>query len=75
MPLELIAVDNINTAIRNGEPNKTTDALMRPEAQLPEVYPSAAAVYQSELFNLQQQNPVVSWKPFRCIFEGPELNN
>ncbi|KAJ6650363.1 hypothetical protein lerEdw1_011215, partial [Lerista edwardsae] len=52
----LIAVDNINTAIRSGDPNKTIAALMRPEAQLPEVYPSAAAVYQSELFNLQQQN-------------------
>ncbi|XP_066469556.1 ras GTPase-activating-like protein IQGAP2 isoform X2 [Tiliqua scincoides] len=55
---KLIAVDNINTAIRTGDPNKTIAALMRPEAQLPEVYPSAAAVYQSELFNLQQQNAV-----------------
>lgn len=33
---------------------------MKPEAQLPEVYPSAATVYQTELFNLQQQNAVVS---------------
>uniref|UniRef100_A0ACB8EPY6 Ras GTPase-activating-like protein iqgap2 n=1 Tax=Sphaerodactylus townsendi TaxID=933632 RepID=A0ACB8EPY6_9SAUR len=55
---KLIAVDHINTAIRNCDPNKTIAALMKPEAQLPEVYPSAATVYQTELFNLQQQNAV-----------------
>ncbi|XP_053155851.1 ras GTPase-activating-like protein IQGAP2 isoform X2 [Hemicordylus capensis] len=53
---KLMAVDIINTAIRNCDPNKTIAALMRPEAQLPDVYPSAATVYQTELFNLQQQN-------------------
>uniref|UniRef100_A0ABM5FTN1 Ras GTPase-activating-like protein IQGAP2 isoform X1 n=1 Tax=Pogona vitticeps TaxID=103695 RepID=A0ABM5FTN1_9SAUR len=55
---KLIAVDNINTAIRNCDPSKTVAALMKPEAQLPDVYPSAATVYQTELFNLQQQNAV-----------------
>ncbi|XP_060617620.2 ras GTPase-activating-like protein IQGAP2 isoform X1 [Anolis sagrei] len=55
---KLIAVDNINIAIRNCDPNKTVAALMKPEAQLCEVYPSAAPVYQNELFNLQQQNAV-----------------
>ncbi|KAG8130998.1 putative Ras GTPase-activating-like protein [Naja naja] len=53
---QLIAVDNINIAIRNCDSNLTIAALMKPEAQLPEVYPSAASVYQTELFNLQQQN-------------------
>ncbi|XP_014377009.1 ras GTPase-activating-like protein IQGAP2 isoform X1 [Alligator sinensis] len=56
--LKLIAVDNINTAIRNCEPSKTLVALMKPEAQLPVVHSFAAAVYQAELFNLQQQNAV-----------------
>ncbi|NXY73841.1 IQGA2 protein, partial [Glareola pratincola] len=55
---KLIAVDNINTAIRNCDPSKTLVALMKPEAQLPVVYSFAAAVYQTELFNLQQQNAV-----------------
>ncbi|XP_052526672.1 ras GTPase-activating-like protein IQGAP2 isoform X4 [Tympanuchus pallidicinctus] len=56
--LKLIAVDNINTAIRNCDPNKTLVALMKPEAQLPVVHSFAAVVYQTELFNLQQQNAV-----------------
>ncbi|XP_010581143.1 PREDICTED: ras GTPase-activating-like protein IQGAP2 isoform X2 [Haliaeetus leucocephalus] len=51
-------VDNINTAIRNSDPSKTLVALMKPEAQLPVVHSFAAAVYQTELFNLQQQNAV-----------------
>ncbi|KFV62186.1 Ras GTPase-activating-like IQGAP2, partial [Dryobates pubescens] len=55
---KLIAVDNINTAIRNCDPSKTLVALMKPEAQLPVVHSFAAAVYQIELFNLQQQNAV-----------------
>ncbi|KFQ97542.1 Ras GTPase-activating-like IQGAP2, partial [Nipponia nippon] len=54
----LIALDNINTAIRNCDPSKTLVALMKPEAQLPIVHSFAAAVYQTELFNLQQQNAV-----------------
>uniref|UniRef100_A0A452INX7 Ras-GAP domain-containing protein n=1 Tax=Gopherus agassizii TaxID=38772 RepID=A0A452INX7_9SAUR len=57
-PPELVAVDHINTAIRNCDANKTLVALMKPEAQLPVVHPFAAAVYQTELFNLQQQNAV-----------------
>ncbi|NXT48342.1 IQGA2 protein, partial [Pluvianellus socialis] len=55
---KLIAVDNINTAIRNCDASKTLIALMKPEAQLPVVHSFAAAVYQTELFNLQQQNAV-----------------
>ncbi|KAM6302575.1 ras GTPase-activating-like protein IQGAP2 isoform 2-T2 [Podargus strigoides] len=56
--LKLIAVDNINTAIRNCDPSSTLVALMKPEAQLPVVHSFAAIVYQTELFNLQQQNAV-----------------
>ncbi|XP_071587597.1 ras GTPase-activating-like protein IQGAP2 isoform X4 [Heliangelus exortis] len=56
--LKLIAIDNINTAIRNCDPSNTLVALMKPEAQLPVVHSFAAAVYQTELFNLQQQNAV-----------------
>lgn len=67
LTLELIAVDNINLAIRNCDSNMTIAALMKPEAQLPEVYPSAASVYQTELFNLQQQNAMVRWKLFECV--------
>ncbi|KFQ45948.1 Ras GTPase-activating-like IQGAP2, partial [Nestor notabilis] len=55
---KLIAVDNINTTIRNCDPSKTLVALMKPEAQLPVVHPFAAVFYQTELFNLQQQNAV-----------------
>ncbi|XP_044876439.1 ras GTPase-activating-like protein IQGAP2 isoform X1 [Mauremys mutica] len=58
LKLKLVAVDHINTAIRNCDANKTLVALMKPEAQLPVVHPFAAAVYQTELFNLQQQNAV-----------------
>uniref|UniRef100_A0A8B9GBX5 IQ motif containing GTPase activating protein 2 n=1 Tax=Amazona collaria TaxID=241587 RepID=A0A8B9GBX5_9PSIT len=54
--LKLIAVDNINTTIRNCDPSKTLVALMKPEAQLPVVHSFAAVFYQTELFNLQQQN-------------------
>ncbi|KAM8793472.1 ras GTPase-activating-like protein IQGAP2 [Eudromia elegans] len=56
--LKLTAVDNINSAIRNCDPSKTLVALMKPKAQLPVVHSFAAAVYQTELFNLQQQNAV-----------------
>ncbi|NWS42329.1 IQGA2 protein, partial [Probosciger aterrimus] len=55
---KLIAVDNINATIRNCDPSKTLVALMKPEAQLPVVYSFAAVFYQTELFNLQQQNAV-----------------
>ncbi|XP_065520071.1 ras GTPase-activating-like protein IQGAP2 isoform X4 [Lathamus discolor] len=55
---KLIAVDSINTTIRNCDPSKTLVALMKPEAQLPVVHSFAAVFYQTELFNLQQQNAV-----------------
>ncbi|XP_075397308.1 ras GTPase-activating-like protein IQGAP2 [Tenrec ecaudatus] len=52
----LAAVDHINAVIRKGDPEETLLALEKPEAQLPAVYPFAAAMYQHELFNLQSQN-------------------
>lgn len=56
----LAAVSHINAVIREGDPENTLLALKRPEAQLPEVYPFAAGMYQNELFNLQKQNAMVS---------------
>lgn len=55
----LKAVERINAAIRAGVPEQTVEELMSPEAQLPEVYPSAADLYQRELASLQQQSPEV----------------
>ncbi|XP_051847974.1 ras GTPase-activating-like protein IQGAP2 [Antechinus flavipes] len=52
----LIAIDQINAVIREGDPSNTLTALMKPEAQLPTVHPFAAVMYQNELFNLQKQN-------------------
>uniref|UniRef100_A0A668ARX0 IQ motif containing GTPase activating protein 1 n=1 Tax=Myripristis murdjan TaxID=586833 RepID=A0A668ARX0_9TELE len=52
----LQAVERINAAIRAGVPEKTVEELMNPDAQLPEVYPSAADLYQRELLSLQQQS-------------------
>ncbi|XP_030049120.1 ras GTPase-activating-like protein IQGAP2 isoform X3 [Microcaecilia unicolor] len=54
--LLLDAVERINSAIRTGNLGETLAALMHPKAKLPEVHPFAAALYQSELFNLQSQN-------------------
>ncbi|XP_031704350.1 ras GTPase-activating-like protein IQGAP1 [Anarrhichthys ocellatus] len=51
------AVERINGAVRAGVPEKTVEELMNPDAQLPEVYPSAADLYQRELLSLQQQSP------------------
>ncbi|KAL0984873.1 hypothetical protein UPYG_G00149790 [Umbra pygmaea] len=51
------AVSSINQALRHGEPRQTVRALMDPDAQLPDVYPFASALYQSELSLLQQQSP------------------
>ncbi len=59
MCVVLKAVERINAAIRAGVPEKTVEELMNPEAQLPEVYPSAADLYQRELASLQQQSPEV----------------
>lgn len=56
----LKAVQRINDAIREGVPEKTVEELMNPDAQLPEVYPSAADLYQRELASLQQQSQEVS---------------
>ncbi|XP_053444291.1 ras GTPase-activating-like protein IQGAP2 isoform X2 [Nycticebus coucang] len=52
------AVEHINAVLREGDPENTLLALKRPEAQLPAVYPFAAAMYQNELSNLQKQNAV-----------------
>uniref|UniRef100_A0AAQ5XTH9 IQ motif containing GTPase activating protein 1 n=1 Tax=Amphiprion ocellaris TaxID=80972 RepID=A0AAQ5XTH9_AMPOC len=52
----LKAVERINAAIRAGVAEKTVEELMNPEAQLPEVYPNAADLYQRELSSLQQQS-------------------
>ncbi|XP_015423227.1 PREDICTED: ras GTPase-activating-like protein IQGAP1 [Myotis davidii] len=53
----LAAVAAINTAIQKGVAEKTVLELMNPEAQLPQVYPFAADLYQKELATLQQQSP------------------
>ena len=50
----------INAAIQKGVAEKTVLELMNPEAQLPQVYPFAADLYQKELATLQQQSPEVS---------------
>uniref|UniRef100_A0A3P8VPK8 IQ motif containing GTPase activating protein 1 n=1 Tax=Cynoglossus semilaevis TaxID=244447 RepID=A0A3P8VPK8_CYNSE len=52
----LKAVERINAGIRAGVAEDTVEELMNPDAQLPEVYPSAADLYQRELFSLQQQS-------------------
>uniref|UniRef100_A0A673JP92 Ras GTPase-activating-like protein IQGAP1 n=1 Tax=Sinocyclocheilus rhinocerous TaxID=307959 RepID=A0A673JP92_9TELE len=46
----------INAAIRKGVAEETVNELMNPDAQLPQVYPSAADLYQRELTSLQQQS-------------------
>ncbi|XP_057692899.1 ras GTPase-activating-like protein IQGAP1 [Corythoichthys intestinalis] len=56
----LKAVERINFAIREGEAENTVKELMNPDAQLPEVYPSAANLYQRELASLHQQSPECS---------------
>ena len=56
----LAAVAAINAAIQKGVAEKTVLELMNPEAQLPQVYPFAANLYQKELATLQQQSPEVS---------------
>ncbi|XP_075700515.1 ras GTPase-activating-like protein IQGAP3 [Rhinoderma darwinii] len=51
------AVSRINTAIRNGNAALTVEELASPEAQLPDVYPFSADLYQQELSVLQGQSP------------------
>ncbi|KAI4875487.1 hypothetical protein NFI96_030041 [Prochilodus magdalenae] len=53
---KLEAVSAINAAIRRGIPEETVDELLNPEAQMPIIYPSAANLYQSELFSLQNSS-------------------
>ncbi|XP_064899014.1 ras GTPase-activating-like protein IQGAP3 isoform X1 [Columba livia] len=53
----LQAVSRINAAIRRGTAAQTLEALMDPAAQLPVVYPPAAALYQHQLALLQRQHP------------------
>uniref|UniRef100_A0A452TXQ8 IQ motif containing GTPase activating protein 1 n=1 Tax=Ursus maritimus TaxID=29073 RepID=A0A452TXQ8_URSMA len=55
--VRLAAVAAINAAIQKGVAEKTVLELMNPEAQLPQVYPFAADLYQKELATLQQQSP------------------
>ncbi|NXA36220.1 IQGA1 protein, partial [Eudromia elegans] len=52
----LAAVARINSAIQKGDAEKTVAELMNQEAQLPEIYPFAAELYQRELATLQQQS-------------------
>uniref|UniRef100_A0A673KLS8 Ras GTPase-activating-like protein IQGAP1 n=1 Tax=Sinocyclocheilus rhinocerous TaxID=307959 RepID=A0A673KLS8_9TELE len=56
----LRAVERINAAIRKGVAEETVNELMNPDAQLPQVYPSAADLYQRELASLQQQSGSLS---------------
>uniref|UniRef100_A0A6Q2ZNU5 IQ motif containing GTPase activating protein 2 n=1 Tax=Esox lucius TaxID=8010 RepID=A0A6Q2ZNU5_ESOLU len=55
MVSELEAVAAINAAIRHGVAADTVEELMKPAAQLPIVYQTAANLYQNELFSLQLQ--------------------
>ncbi|XP_058863347.1 ras GTPase-activating-like protein IQGAP1 [Acipenser ruthenus] len=51
------AVSRVHAALRRGIPRETVKELMDPEAELPDVYPFAAELYQRELTALQAQNP------------------
>ncbi|XP_075381012.1 ras GTPase-activating-like protein IQGAP3 isoform X1 [Mycteria americana] len=53
----LQAVSRINAAIRRGMPAETLEAMTDPAAQLPDVYPLAAPLYQRQLALLQRQHP------------------
>ncbi|XP_042640877.1 ras GTPase-activating-like protein IQGAP3 [Tyto alba] len=53
----LQAVGRINAAIRRGMPAETLEVLLDPAAQLPDVYPLAAPLYQCQLALLQRQHP------------------
>ena len=63
LPAELEAIAAINVAIRLGAAEQTVEELLRPEAQLPIVYQTAANLYQAELFSLQLQGGRVSREP------------
>ncbi|XP_013931841.1 PREDICTED: ras GTPase-activating-like protein IQGAP3 [Thamnophis sirtalis] len=51
------AVSHINACLRRGVAEETVRALANPEAQLPEVFPFAAQLYQRDLLALQRQHP------------------
>lgn len=68
----LAAVAAINAAIQKGVAEKTVLELMNPEAQLPQVYPFAADLYQKELATLQQQSPEVSSPNPCCLWAKRE---
>ncbi|KAM4664022.1 ras GTPase-activating-like protein IQGAP3 [Discoglossus pictus] len=51
------AVSRINAAIHRGDPAQTMAELSNPDAQLPDVYPYAADLYQQELSVLLGQSP------------------
>ncbi|KAM4690065.1 ras GTPase-activating-like protein IQGAP3 [Rhinophrynus dorsalis] len=51
------AVARINAAICQGDPSRTVKELSNPDAQLPDVYPFAAELYNKELSVLQRQSP------------------
>lgn len=80
-PAVLQAVRRINKAIQKGVAADTVKELMCPEAQLPPVYPFAAAVYQQELAVLQRQQQGVSprnlgscsWVPKQLEGSGSQL--
>uniref|UniRef100_A0A8C5RWT7 IQ motif containing GTPase activating protein 3 n=1 Tax=Laticauda laticaudata TaxID=8630 RepID=A0A8C5RWT7_LATLA len=59
------AVSHINASLRRGIVEETVRALANPEAQLPEVFPFAAQLYQRDLSALQRQHPQVSGHPRR----------
>lgn len=61
MATEQASVAAINAAIRQGIAENTVEELMNSEAQLPLVYPTAANLYQSELFSLQNISKVSFW--------------
>ncbi|NXI47825.1 IQGA1 protein, partial [Galbula dea] len=70
----LAAVAKINSAIREGDAEKTVAEMMNPVAQLPEVYAFAADLYQKELATLQQQSPEASTTFCLGNLSHPELS-
>uniref|UniRef100_A0A3Q3FTN9 IQ motif containing GTPase activating protein 2 n=1 Tax=Kryptolebias marmoratus TaxID=37003 RepID=A0A3Q3FTN9_KRYMA len=66
---KLEAVARINTAIRLGNAVETVEELIKPEAQLPIVYQTAANLYQSELFSLQLQGSGLSHEELSVAVE------
>ncbi|XP_028281626.1 ras GTPase-activating-like protein IQGAP3 isoform X2 [Parambassis ranga] len=50
-----LAVQSVNASLHGNDPRHTVSCLMTPDLQLPEVFPSAAALYHRELQQLQRQ--------------------